>query len=184
MSLLNIFLISLALAMDAMAVGAANGAHHHRMKFKVALRIAGFFGFFQFFMPLVGWLVGSGLKVYIIEFDHWVSFILLSVLGIKMILESLKNVKEKSIDIHNLKILFLLSIATSVDALVVGITFNFILINVWLAVIIIGLTTFVLSLISIYLGKKMGELWGKKAEFAGGLVLIGIGLKILLSHIL
>ena len=149
MSFLNIFLVSLALAMDAVAVGAANGAHHHKIRFKTALRIAFFFGFFQFFMPLVGWLIGSGLKVYIMEFDHWIAFILLGILGAKMILESLKETKEKSIDIHNLKILFLLSIATSIDALVVGITFNFILMNVWLAVITIGLSTFVLSLISI-----------------------------------
>jgi putative Mn2+ efflux pump MntP len=134
-------------------------------------------------MPLIGWLIGAGLKEIISKFDHWIAFVLLAILGIKMILESLKSIEEKTIDIHNNKILFLLSLATSIDALVIGMTFALLPINIWLAVIIIGLTTFFLSLISIYIGKKCGERWGKKAEIIGGIILILIGLKILLTHL-
>lgn len=183
MTLLSILLVAIALSLDAAAVSAANGAHHHRMSLVKALKISFFFGFFQFFMPLVGWLIGSGLEKIISKFDHWVAFLLLAVLGIKMILESLKPTEEKTIDIHNIKILLLLSVATSIDALVVGMTFALLPINIWPAIIVIGFTTFILSLISVYIGKRCGERWGKKAEIVGGLILIVIGLKILLSHL-
>jgi len=184
MHLINILFIAIALSFDAMAVGAANGAHYHHMSLLRALRISFFFGFFQLFMPLVGWLIGSGFQQYITKYDHWVAFLLLGILGFKMIFESFKKVGEEKIDIHNWKILFLLSVATSVDALVVGMSFAFLTINVGLAVTIIGITTFILTLMSIYLGKKFGECWGKKSEIIGGLILILIGLKILLSHLL
>lgn len=184
MSLLSILLVAIALSFDAMAVAAANGARHHRMPFSRAFKIALFFGFFQLFMPLAGWFLGTGLEKMISSFDHWVAFVLLSILGIKMIVESLKPVEEKQIDIHSWKILLLLSVATSVDALVVGISFAFVSINIWLSVFLIGLTTFSLSLCSVYIGKKCGEYWGKKAEIIGGLILLIIGLKILLSHLL
>lgn len=167
-----------------MAVAAANGAHHHKMHFTKALRIAFFFGFFQFLMPLIGWIMGFGLEKFISTIDHWIAFILLAILGIKMIIESLKPVEERKIDIHSLKILIFLSIATSIDALIVGITFALLPVNIWFATAIIGVTTFLLSLISIYIGKKCGETWGKKAEIIGGLILILIGSKILLSHVL
>lgn len=183
MTLFNVFLIAVALSLDAAAVSAANGAHHYRMSLVKALRISLFFGLFQFFMPLIGWLIGFGLEKIISQFDHWVAFSLLSILGIKMILESLKSVDEKTIDIHNIKILFLLSVATSIDALVVGMTFALLPINIWLAVAIIGLTTFVISFFSIYIGKKCGEQWGRKAEIVGGLVLVLIGIRILLDHL-
>ncbi len=183
MTFFNILLIAVALSLDAAAVSAANGAHHHRMPLTTALKISLFFGLFQFIMPLIGWWVGFGLEKIISQFDHWIAFSLLSILGIKMILESLKSVNEKTIDIHNIKVLFLLSIATSIDALVVGMTFALLPVNIWLAVIIIGLTTFVLSFLSIYIGKKCGEQWGRKAEIIGGLILVLIGIKILLSHL-
>lgn len=184
MSILNILLIAIALSLDAAAVSAANGARHHQMSFLKAVKIAFFFGFFQLFMPLVGWMFGSGLEQLIAGLDHWVAFVLLGILGIKMFLESLKPVEEKQIDIHSWKILLLLSVATSIDALVVGISFAFISMNIWFAVLMIGVVTFALSLISIYIGKKCGERWGKKAEMLGGIILFGIGLKILLTHLL
>lgn len=183
MTFFSIFLTAIALSLDAVAVSAANGAHHHRMSLVKALRISLFFGFFQFLMPLIGWLISVGLEEIISKFDHWIAFLLLIVLGGKMILESLKPVDKKTIDIHNIKILFFLSVATSIDALVVGMTFALLPVNIWLAITIIGLTTFVLSFFSIYIGKKIGEQWGRKAETIGGVILILIGIKIVLSHL-
>ncbi|MDD3887706.1 MAG: manganese efflux pump MntP family protein [Patescibacteria group bacterium] len=184
MSLLNILFIAIALSFDAMAVAAANGAHHHQMGAKKALKIAFYFGFFQFLMPLIGYILGFGLIQFISGVDHWIAFFLLVILGIKMLVESFKKEEEKKIDIHSFKILLTQSIATSIDALIIGVTLALLPVNIWLSVSIIGLTTFILSLISIYIGKKCGEKWGKKAEIIGGLVLISIGLKILLEHIL
>ncbi len=184
MSLINILFIAIALSFDAMAVAAANGAHHHQMKTKKALKIAFYFGFFQFIMPLIGYVLGIGLVQFISGIDHWIAFILLTILGVKMLIESFKKEEEKKIDIHSFKILLTQSVATSIDALIVGITIALLPVNIWLSVSIIGITTFVLSLISIYIGKKSGEKWGKKAEIIGGIVLIVIGLKILLGHIL
>lgn len=184
MHLINILFVGIALSFDTMAVGAANAARHHDMPLLKAIRISFFFGFFQLFMPLVGWLIGSGFQAYITKYDHWISFILLGTLGLKMILESFKEVEEEKIDIHSWKILLLLSVATSIDALVVGISFAFLKVNIGVAVTTIGVTTFVLTLLSIYLGKKVGQRWGKKFEILGGLILILIGLKILLSHLL
>lgn len=183
MTVLSIFLVAIALSLDAAAVAAANGAHHHKMSFAKAIKISFFFGFFQLFMPVVGWVMGTGIEKVISKFGHWVAFLLLGILGIKMILESFKSVDEKTIDIHNFKILLLLSVATSIDALVVGTTFALMPVNIWLAVTIIGLVTFVFSLAAVYIGKKFGERWGRKAEFVGGLILIAIGSKILIEHI-
>lgn len=183
MTLYSILLVGIALSFDAMAVGAANGAHHHEMKLWQACRIALFFGFFQFFMPFAGWLVGSGVASIVSRVGPWIAFFLLVILGVKMILESLKPVEEREIDIYDLKILLLLSVATSVDALVVGMTFALLPVKIWMSVIIIGLATFLLSLLSIYAGKKFGERWGKKAEILGGVVLITVGFKILLTSL-
>jgi len=178
--LLNILLIAVALSFDSMAVGAANGASHHRMSIKKSLEISLSFGFFQALMPFLGWIIGGGFQKIIADYDHWVAFILLAILGIKMILESIKDTEEKSTDIHNFKVLILLSVATSIDALVVGISFAFLPIKIWEAVPIIGIVTFILTLFSIHFGKKCGEYWGKKAEVIGGIILILIGLKILI----
>lgn len=184
MTFLNIFFIAVALSFDAMAVSAVSGARYYDMSFKKALRIAFFFGFFQLLMPLIGWTVGLGLEKIITQFDHWVAFLLLFIIGSKMIIESFKSKEEKCKDVNNLKILFLLAIATSIDALVVGITFALVPVNIWFAVLIIGITTFLLSLIAVYVGKKCGETWSQKAEIIGGLILIGIGAKILLEHLI
>lgn len=174
----------MALSFDGMAVAAANGAHHHQMSFLKAIRIAFFFSFFHLLMPLIGLVAGIGLQQIISGFDHWIAFILLVIIGINMILESFKKEDEKKIDIHSIKILLMLSVATSIDALVVGITFALLPVNIRLAVGIIGITTFALSLASIYIGKKCGECFGKQAEILGGIILIIIGLKILISHLM
>jgi len=184
MSFGTILLIAVALSFDAIAVAAANGAHHHRMSFGSALRIAIFFGVFQMLMPIIGWMLGDALQQVFTQFDHWVAFILLFGLGVKMVIESFDTNKEKSTDANSLKVLILLSIATSIDALVVGMTFAFVPVNKFLAVTTIGATTLLLSLLAVYLGKKCGERWGKRSEMLGGVILIAIGIKILVSHIL
>jgi len=180
---LNILFIAIALSFDAMAVSAVSGARDIHISLKKALKISFFFGFFQLFMPIIGWTIGVGLEKLINKFDHWVAFLLLIGVGIKMIIESFKPKKEKK-DINNLKILFLLAIATSIDALVVGLTFGLMPINIIFAVGVIGTTTFLLSLISVYIGKKCGETWSNKTEIVGGLILIAIGIKILISHLI
>lgn len=184
MSLLSIFFIAVALSFDVLAVCAAGGASEKHISFYEAFRAALFFGFSQALAPLIGFLVGVRLEYFISSFDHWVAFLLLSILGLKMFIESLDQKKEKTFDMHDPKILFLLSLATGVDALVAGITFAFLPVSIWLAIAIIGSTTLIIALFSILLGHKFGKLWGRKVEILGGLILIVIGLKILLSHLL
>ncbi|MFA5842424.1 MAG: manganese efflux pump MntP family protein [Candidatus Gracilibacteria bacterium] len=184
MSLLNLFLIAIALSFDAIAVSAAAGAHDHRMSFPNAFRLAFLFGLFQWGMPLLGWLIGTQLEKFISNFDHWIAFFLLAAIGGKMIHESFNKTPEKKTDLNSWKILLILAIATSIDAMATGLTFAFIQVPIYTATLIIGLTTFTLSLSAVYLGKKCGEHWGKKTEIIGGLILIAIGLKILLSHLL
>ncbi|MFA5021551.1 MAG: manganese efflux pump MntP family protein [Patescibacteria group bacterium] len=184
MSIFNILLIAFSLSFDAVAVAMANGAKHIKMPLAKALKIAFFFGLFQFLMPIIGWFIGVNLLALISGIDHWVAFLLLAGIGVKMLFESFKPVEERQIDIHGWNILILLSIATSVDALAIGITFAILPVNIWLAVTLIGLVTFIMSILAIYIGKRCGEIWGKKSEIVGGLILIAIGFKILLSHIL
>jgi putative Mn2+ efflux pump MntP len=184
MTLFSILLIAIALSFDAMAVSAANGAHDNKMSFTCAFRVAFFFGIFHFVMPLIGWLIGTNFKQVISSFDHIIAFLLLSVLGLKMILESFKSAKEKNFNIKSLKIILLMSLAISIDALVVGMTFALLPVNIWLAISIIGATAFSLSLGSVYIGKVFGKQWGNKAEIIGGLILIVIGIKILIDHLL
>jgi manganese efflux pump family protein len=183
--LLSVVLIAVGLSMDAFAVSITSGCTIRCLKIKHAFRIALFFGLFQALMPLVGWLAGMGLKNYLEAFDHWIAFVLLAFIGGKMIYEAvwIKEV-EKKCDPLNLTILLGLAIATSIDALAVGVTFAFIKIPIITPALIIGLITFCISLGGVYLGNKIGNRLGSKMEVIGGLILIGIGLKILLQHLL
>ena len=137
-------------------------------------------------MPLIGWAVASTFEEYITAYDHWIAFGLLLLLGGKMIWDSFKKEEEreeeKALNI-GFKTLLLMAIATSIDALAVGVTFAFLQVNVWVAIAIIGAITFVLSLIGVAIGAKLGDKFEKKAEFIGGLILILIGVKILLEHL-
>lgn len=140
-------------------------------------------------MPLVGWLIGKQFERYITSFDHWIAFILLLIIGGKMAYEAIFGKEEAdSCDTNaqnrlNYKELFTMAVATSIDALAVGVTFAFLNINIWAAISIIGITTFVLSFIGVVIGNKFGSIYKRKAEIAGGVVLILIGLKILLEHL-
>lgn len=184
MEYISVIIIAIGLSMDAFAVSIASGAAYKQLQIKHAFRMAVFFGGFQAFMPLIGALAGLSIKTYIQGIDHWIAFAILSVIGGKMIYESFKITKtENDCNPSNLLILLTLSVATSIDALVVGITLSLVASSIILAVIIIGLVTFILSYTGVYIGKKFGHFFENKIEALGGLVLIALGVKILLEHL-
>lgn len=155
-----------------------------KINYKHALIIAGLFGGFQAAMPLLGWLLGRQFEKYIVDIDHWIAFGLLLIIGGKMIwdvFEKEENSKESG-DL-NIKELLIMAVATSIDALAVGITFAFLGASIWVSISIIGAITFVLCFAGVIIGNKFGAKFKKKAQLAGGLVLILIGLKILLQHL-
>lgn len=182
MSLLDLFILSFALAMDAFAVAICKGLAMKRARAKNALIIALYFGFFQAAMPLIGYFLGYSFRSYIVHVDHWIAFALLTVLGIRMIKESFDESCEAD-DSINYKIMFMLAIATSIDAFAVGITFAFLNVNIYLAIALIGLVTFLLSFLGVGLGNYFGYRYKKYAERFGGLVLIILGLRILIEHL-
>jgi len=185
MVLITIIIIAIGLAMDAFAVSVVSGAAYKQLKIKHALRIAVFFGGFQAIMPLIGFLAGLSVKEYIADYDHWVAFALLTAIGAKMIYESTKiKPAHQNSEPMNLLVLLALSVATSIDALAVGITLSLLRISIAVAAIIIGLVTFVLSYIGVYIGKNFGHFFESKIEALGGLILIAIACKILLDHLL
>lgn len=183
MGFFELLLIGIGLSMDAFAVAVCKGLKMQRLNVKQTAVIALFFGGFQALMPFIGWLLGVNFEKYITEFDHWIAFVLLAFIGGKMVYESFKNDEDEDCGCFDLKELFVLAIATSIDALAVGITFAFLKVNIGFAVSIIGVTTFILSAIGVFIGHKFGAVYKNKAELAGGIILILIGLKILLEHL-
>jgi manganese efflux pump family protein len=181
--IIEILLISIGLAMDAFAVSITSGITIQKMKLGHAFMISAFFGFFQALMPLLGWALGFSFRTYIQSVDHWIAFILLGFIGTKMIIDSRSDEKDDSFNPLNVYILFTLSIATSIDALAVGITFSFLDIQIWYTSTIIGLITFVICLIGTKIGKTYRHLLEDKVEVFGGLILIAIGIKILVQHL-
>lgn len=179
----QIILISFSLAMDAFSVSIAGGMKSQAAKIAHAVKVAAFFGTFQAIMPIAGWLIGEAMKDFITSIDHWIAFILLGIIGIKLISEALCNNKEEKKDIINTKTLFVLSIATSIDALIVGITLSLLKIPFLISICTIGVITFILSFLGFLFGKQIGALFGRKAEILGGAVLIILGLKILIEHV-
>lgn len=186
MGILVLFLIALGLSMDAFAVAVCKGLNMKKINYKHTVIIAAFFGGFQGLMPLIGWVLGKQFEKYITNYDHWIAFILLGVIGIQMILESLKKEEEECSTDNSLdlKELFMLAIATSIDALAVGITFGVMPdTNIWTSILLIGCITFILSNIGVVIGNKFGVRYKSKAELAGGIILVLIGCKILIEHI-
>ena len=182
---LSIFFIALALSFDTFAVSISTGVNDIDIEFKNAVNIAIILAFFQGIMPFIGWLAGSELEKVIGDWDHWISFALLVGLGLKMIYEGLKKNDEshKSNDLLNFKVVVGMALATSIDALIVGISFAFVEINIYISIIIIGAVTFFVSMLGILFGKKLGAFLGRKMDALGGLILIAIAIKILLSHL-
>ena len=184
MHLTTIIVIALGLAMDAFAVSIVTGSVYRELHIRHVLRMALFFGGFQAIMPIVGFLAGLSLKGYIASWDHWIAFGLLSLVGGKMILEAFKiSSAEKKQDPSSLLVLLALSVATSIDALAVGVTLSLLTASIALAVTIIGLVTFGLSYAGVAIGKRFGHFFESRIEVLGGLILIAIGTKILIQHL-
>ncbi len=182
MSFVEIFLIGVGLSMDAFAVSVCKGLSVKKLSVKHAAAVGVYFGGFQFLMPVIGYLLGSSFQSLIESFDHWVAFVLLVLIGGNMIKESFGK-EEKLDDDFGFKTMLLMAVATSIDALAVGISFAFLAVKIVPAAVLIGVTTFILSGIGIYIGHAFGSKYKSKAELVGGIILVLIGVKILLEHL-
>ncbi len=182
--ILSIMLIAIGLAMDALAVSIARGLSCENRKRRNAFVIGSFFGMFQMIMPLIGWSVGIELEGLISGIDHWIAFGLLVLIGSKMIYDSAKGEATRRGDGLPLKILLTLSVATSIDALMVGLSFAFLQTDIVIPVLIIGIVTFCLSYVGFLFGNVVGKYFGNKVKAIGGIILIGIGIRILLEHLM
>lgn len=184
MSIIEIALIGVGLAMDAFAVSICKGLAMRRMNYKKAIIIAAFFGVFQALMPALGYVLGTTFANKIAAIDHWIAFILLALIGANMIKEALSSDDDECQD-DSLRLgdLIMLSIATSIDALAIGITFAFFNVSLLLSVSMIGIITFIICVIGVKVGNVFGEKYKSKAELAGGLILIVMGAKILIDHL-
>lgn len=180
---LIILLIALGLAMDSFSAAMTRGFTNNNQKMlNEAIKTGFFFGLFQGIMPVIGWIVGRSIVDLIAGFDHWIAFGLLVFIGLRMIYETLKKESKQIISSPSFKVLIILSIATSIDALAVGLSLSFLETSIIIPALIIGVLTFILSFLGVYLGKKFGSYF-KKIGVLGGIVLIIIGLRILLEHL-
>jgi len=184
MDFLYIFFIALSLSMDCFAVCISAGATNQNFNRSAALKVALAFGMAQFAMTVLGWLAGSLSQQWISAYDHWVAFGLLAFVGGRMVWESFhEEEKERRIDVSRGWLLIVMAIATSIDALAVGLSFALVQIDIWLSGSFIGIVSFIVSLVGFWVGRKASEKIGKRAELIGGIILIIIGLRILLSHL-
>ncbi len=185
MSFTELVLIAIGLSMDAFAVSLCKGLSMRKLNIKYGLLLAFFFGAFQAIMPFLGWLICKNFEKYITAFDHWIAFVLLVFIGGKMIVEAIKEKDgEEEREVRfDIKEMFLLAVATSIDALAVGITFAFLNVSIYSSAGIIGAITFVISFAGVLIGNKFGVKFKTKAEIVGGVVLVLIGVKILLEHL-
>ena len=188
MGYLELALIGVGLSMDAFAVSVCKGLSMRKVDKKYMFVLAAFFGGFQALMPALGWLLGSQFQSYITAIDHWIAFILLGFIGGKMILEAVKEwneediveVKDQPLDHRNM---FVLAVATSIDALAVGITFAFLDTPILEAITIIGITTMIISIVGVVIGNYFGGKYKHKAELVGGIILVLLGVRILIQHL-
>ena len=183
MGLLELFILAVGLSMDAFAVSICKGLSVGRVRPVHMLTAGLWFGGFQALMPFLGWLLGSQFEALITNIDHWIAFVLLAVIGANMIKESFSKEEECPDASFGFKTMLTLAVATSIDALAVGVTFAFLDVSIVPAVLLIGATTFVCSAVGVKIGNVFGNRFQSKAEFLGGLVLIAIGLKILIEHL-
>ena len=183
MGVVELLLLSVGLAMDAFAVSICKGISMKKMNWKKAIIIGLYFGGFQALMPTIGYFLGAAFQSLITSIDHWIAFILLGIIGGGMIKESFGDDEENRNDDVSFKTMIVLAIATSIDALAIGITFAFLNVNLVLAISLIGIITFILSVFGTKIGNRFGDKYEKKAEFLGGVILVLLGIKILLEHL-
>lgn len=183
MSFLELFIIAVGLSMDAFAVAIGKGLSVRRVAVRQALIVGLWFGGFQALMPVVGYLFGASFATVVQSIDHWIAFVLLGAIGANMIRESRHSECERGSDDFSARVMFPLAVATSIDALAVGVSFAFLQSNITLAAALIGVTTFALSVAGVYIGKSFGCRYKSKAELFGGVVLVAMGVKILVEHL-
>lgn len=183
MGVFEIILLGLGLSFDTFAVSISTGLVKNTINFWQGVRIAIVLAFFQGLMPLLGWLGGAQVAEYMLNIDHWIAFGLLSFVGLKMIIDSFKDNEDKKTNPLALRVMIIMGIATSIDALIVGVSLAFIDVNIYQSIIIIGFITFLAAMIGMLIGKNANGKLGKKVETIGGFILIGIGLKILIEHL-
>ena len=183
MGLIELFLIAVGLSMDAFAVSVCKGLAMPKCTFKKAAIVGLWFGGFQALMPAIGYILGAQFQEAIASIAHWIAFVLLALIGGNMIHEALDNDEEEADASLNVKTMFLLAVATSIDALAIGITFAFLKVNIIPAVCFIGIVTFIISFAGVKIGNVFGARYKNKAEIVGGIILILLGLKILLEHL-
>lgn len=182
-SLFSLFVLAVGLSMDAFAVSICKGLAMKQITLKKACIVGLWFGCFQAIMPTIGYLLGNQFEKYITSVDHWIAFVLLAFIGGSMIKESFSKDEEAADDSLDVKTMFLLAVATSIDALAVGVTFAFLQVRIIPAVSFIGIITFTLSAVGVKIGNVFGIRYKSKAELAGGIILVGMGIKILLEHL-
>ena len=180
---IELLLIGVGLSMDAFAVSICKGLAMRRVNKKQAFVIGLFFGGFQALMPTIGFFLGTQFKDQITSIDHWIAFVLLGLIGINMVKEALSNDEEQADDSIAVKEMFMLAVATSIDALAVGITFAFLNVHIVSAASMIGVCTFLISFVGVKIGNIFGTKYKSKAELAGGIILILLGFKILFEHL-
>lgn len=184
MGIIEIILIAISLAMDAFAVSVGKGLSLRTIEPRHALKVGVWFGGFQALMPLIGYYLGRSFAGVVVSVDHWIAFGLLLLIGLNMIRETIWGDEEDdSASDFGIRTMFVMAVATSIDALAVGVSFAFLDVNIWVSVLVIGLVTLLLSSSGIYLGRIFGSRLGDKAGIVGGVVLIAIGVKILVEHL-
>jgi len=183
MSFLSILIIAIGLGMDAFSVAIGVGASVRAVSWGAVFRLSSCFGLFQFLMPVAGWFAGVSVANIIAGYDHWIAFGLLTLVGGKMIIESFTGeAKVHTTDPTKGLTVIILSVATSIDALAVGFSFAFLQVPVFYPSIVIGIVAFIMTMCGMFFGEKLGEIFGKRVAVLGGLLLIGIGVKILMEH--
>jgi len=182
-SILELFLLAVGLSMDAFAVAVCKGLAAGKVRFRHMLIPGAWFGVFQALMPLIGYLLGARFEKYIVSVDHWIAFVLLAGIGGNMLREALRSEPGEEDASLKAKVMLPLALATSIDALAVGVTFAFLQVRIVPAVSFIGVVTFLLSMAGVKIGSIFGVRWRKGAQIAGGVILILLGLKILLEHL-
>ena len=183
MGFLELLLISVGLAMDAFAVSVGKGMTLKRVGLNHALTAGVWFGAFQALMPIIGFFVGRSFAEYVVSVDHWIAFGLLAIIGVNMIREAMGDDDEEHDGDFGFRTMLVMAIATSIDALAVGVSMAFLDVNVWTSAAVIGIVTLLISAMGVYLGSLWGSRLGPKAGIVGGLILIAIGIKIVVEHI-